>query len=510
MNQANKNTTDGSVERGPGHTLGGGGGTEVGGNSPVTLSGSNQEPGTVLSGEGVKGAVQVSPCIDMCIDRRSQNANCSDTRPRSNSMNASFGDSSFQTKKNNSRLDDFNSTNDDVQSVSQLDETGFDNSNVNYGDITYVEFPEGVDRNISINEVDNIHFDKSINLNDDNNIIKDNMEIEKEKDNNMDNSKTDKTDKDNSSDVDQEENPKKKRISNSERRWRKKCRLEEEKGKEFKEKNKDKPITELQKKVNEAYKKKMSYAQCAKTHEMLEIRSSNLDIQLDQPDFDKIDMELLYKYAGLDVADDPESINVDDDDELEDNTEIESCNKNFYGLVGGISQGCCWFACDNVQTADFVREHAPNILPPAPYTNSYKYVVYSASQKPFRYMKCKVPKKMWNSKKKLQALFKASNNCLRSTYANEEGVPTQVHFKITAGCHNYREEIVNNKFFWVQMEIDEKLMPTLTGMDQRGALKLGASPISLIGGGIVSETKKQIEKQLTGDLDALVEEELRG
>ena len=60
------------------------------------------------------------------------------------------------------------------------------------------------------------------------------------------------------------------------------------------------------------------------------------------------------------------------------------------------------------------------------------------------------------------------------------------------------------------MEIDEKLMPTLTGTDQRGALKLGASPISLIGGGIVSETKKQIEKQLTGSLGDLVEEEIRG
>lgn len=194
---------------------------------------------------------------------------------------------------------------------------------------------------------------------------------------------------------------------------------------------------------------------------------------LDQPDFDKIDMELLYRYAGLDVNEDPENINVDDDD-MDDNNENEGENKNFYGLVGGISQGCCWFA----------------------YTNDYKYVVYSASQKPFRYMKCKVPKKMWNSKKKLQALFKASNNCLKTTFPNDEGVQILAHLKITAGCHNYREEIINDKFFWIQMEIDERLMPFLTGADQKGALKLGASPISLIGGGIVSETKKQIEKQL--------------
>jgi hypothetical protein len=504
----NMEISDESVERGPGHTLGGGGGTVVGGNGPVTLSGSNSDPGSVLSGEGVKGAVQVSPGLDMCIDRRSENAKICDTRPRSDSMNASFGDASFQNKMNNSRLDDFNSTNDDAQSVSNLDMTG-DNSIVNYGDITYVDMciPEGLTKNPSQNDVDNIDFDRSINLNDDTNIVKDPVR-DTEQQKTSDNTERDDEEAD---DTEKEENPKKKRISNSERRFRKKLRMEEEKGKEFREKNKNKPLSELQKKVNEAYKKKLSYAQCAKTHEMLEIRSSNLDVMLDQPDFDKIDMELLYKYAGLDVvADDPENINVDDDDEIDGNTEIKDCNKNFYGLVGGISQGCCWFACDNVQTADFVREHAPNILPPAPYTDSYKYVVYSASEKPFRYMKCKVPKKMWNSKKVLQALFKASNNCLKSTYPTDDGTQREVHFKITAGCHNYKEEIINNKFFWVQMEIDEKLMPTLTGTDQRGALKLGASPISLIGGGIVSETKKQIEKQLTGSLGDLVEEEIRG
>ena len=60
------------------------------------------------------------------------------------------------------------------------------------------------------------------------------------------------------------------------------------------------------------------------------------------------------------------------------------------------------------------------------------------------------------------------------------------------------------EFFWLQVEVDKKLMPLLTGSEHRGALKLGASPINLIVGGIVLETKKQIEKDLIQQPDDLV------
>ena len=488
MSQANRDLTNGGIELGPGNASEGSGGTGGRGDGPVAPPGSRQNPGAVLTGDGERMDAQVSPSVCVCI--RSENANntcgvCSESGPCSKSMTDQMDDSAFLNEKNDSNLDDFNSSSNDVQSVSLLDMTGFNNSNANYEDITYVDF----NRSLNLTSSDNI--DKNVDNNAikkaNTNIVKD---VETEKNANVD-----------------DENPKKKRISSNERRFRKKCRFEEEKGREFREKNKDKVMSDLQKKVNDEYKKKLSYAQCAKTHEMLEIRADNLDVLLDQIDFDKIDKDLLYKYAGLDCNEDPENMIIDDD-ELDENVENQE-NKNFYGLVGGISNGCVWFACDNKQKADFVREHAPNILPPAPYSDEYKYVVYSATEKPFRYMKCKVPKKMWNSKKKLQFLFKASNNCLNQKFPNSEGIPTPVHFKITAGCHNYKEEIIQNKFFWIQMEVDEKLMPTLTGTAQKGSLKLGASPINLLGGGIVSETKRQIEKSLAGDLDILVPEDLR-
>ena len=53
-------------------------------------------------------------------------------------------------------------------------------------------------------------------------------------------------------------------------------------------------------------------------------------------------------------------------------------------------------------------------------------------------------------------------------------------------------------------------MPILTGNELKGALKLGASPINLIGGGIVSETKKNLEKQMTQHLDEIVDQDIRG
>jgi hypothetical protein len=488
MNQANNEIRRGGIEGGPGNVSGGSGGTEGVGSGPVAPSGSLLNPVYVLTGDGVRNEeAQVSPSV--CVILRSENANntcvSSESRPCLGIMTAREGDSGFQNEQNNSNLDDFNSSNNDAQSVSLLDMTGCENSN-DFGDITYVEFPNDFDKSLNLNSNNIDNNTDSTDINVDNNIVKD-VELEK------------------NSDV--EGNPKKKRISSAERRFQKKCRLEEEKGREFRDKNKNRPMSELQKKVNDEYKKKMSYAQCAKTHEMLEIRADNFEILLDQADFDKIDKDLLYKYAGMDIVEDPENMIMDEDDE-DENVENQE-PKFFYGLVGGISNGCCWFACDNKETADFVREHAPSILPPPPLSENYKYVVYSATEKPFRYMKCKIPKKMWNTKRKLQCLFKASNNCLNQKIPNSEGVLSNVHFKITAGCHDYKEEIINNRFFWIQMEVDEKLMPTLTGINQKGSLKLGASPINLIGGGIVSETKKQIEKSLTGDLADLVPEDLR-
>ena len=79
---------------------------------------------------------------------------------------------------------------------------------------------------------------------------------------------------------------------------------------------------------------------------------------------------------------------------------------------------------------------------------------------------------------------------------NSEAVLADVHFIITAVCYDYKEEIINNKFFWIQMEVDEKLMPTLTGINQRGSLKLGASSFNLIGGGIVQRLKSKLRRIL--------------
>lgn len=492
MNQAELDTSDESIDFGPNNAFRGSGGTGGGGAGPVAPSGSNQQPEAVLSGfDNMDTGVQVNFYLNNCCTR-SKNANgdtCGCTKggtsPGSNisKVNSSLSecgakdDTDIQNQSTNSRMDDFDSTYDDAQSVSLLDKTGFDNSKVNYGDITYVEIPEEFN-NININTNSNSY-------------IKDKGEKVKE------------------SHDDENEDPKKKRLNNSERRWRKKCKIEEERGKEIRDKNKGKPMTDLQAKINEAYKKKISYAQCVKTHEMLEVRSSDSDVMLDQADFDKIDRELLYRYAGMEINDDDENVDEENGDE---DIDEENLNKNFYGLVGGISQGCCWLACDNEETAAFVKLNVPQILPPSPYTDKYKYIVYSASQKPYRYMKCKVPKKFWDTKKRLQFCFKASNPCLRQRFpdAANPGKTKVAHFKITAGCFDKAAEMIDDKFFWVQVEIDEQLMPILTGSEMRGGLKLGASPINLIGGGIVSETKKNIEKELTQHLGDLNSEELRG
>ena len=125
----------------------------------------------------------------------------------------------------------------------------------------------------------------------------------------------------------------------------------------------------------------------------------------------------------------------------------------------------------------------------------YKYTVYEASEKPFRYMKAKIPLRYWATKKKLTGMLRIFNPCLRQTLPNHKNVKKIVHFKIIAGCVDQSENI-EGKYFWIQCEVDERLISQLTDPTMRGALQLGASPINLYGGGIVGETKKKLAEKI--------------
>ena len=131
-------------------------------------------------------------------------------------------------------------------------------------------------------------------------------------------------------------------------------------------------------------------------------------------------------------------------------------------------------------------------------------MVYEASNKPFRYLKGKVPARYWATKKKLTGMLKIFNECLRKTMPNHKNINKFVHFKIVAGCVDYDEEIIDGKFFWINCEVDERLICKLTDPSMRGQLRIGASPINLYGGGVVSETKAKLAKKISQEEVACV------
>ena len=402
-----------------------------------------------------------------------------------------LGDTGVEKLNNSncSRKDDDSIIND-VESILEI--TDLDDSNVNLADLTFVNLPKSF-KTININ--------KSL-------IVKDGEKGEKEK----------------GKEKEKDGEPLKKRLSNSERRFAKKVKMDEERGKVIREQNKGKPMSDIDIKINQELKKKTTYAQAAKTKPvMLEIRADNLEITLEQEDFNTLDQQLVFSFAELnafnnetseeeeDENDDKEkekAIKTKIDDSDEEDEEDLSNDRYFCGYIGGLSQGACWFACDNKETAEFIRGHVPTIDPPN--KGKYKYVVYEAEERPFRYLKGKIPKRYWASKSKLTNMLRMFNPCLRKTLPNHKNVKKLVHFKIIAGCVDPEETIIDNKYFWIQIEVDERLIHILTEPGMRGTLKLGASPINLYGGGIVSETKEKLKLKITTAANEVIDKDIRG
>ena len=58
--------------------------------------------------------------------------------------------------------------------------------------------------------------------------------------------------------------------------------------------------------------------------------------------------------------------------------------------------------------------------------------------------------------------------------------------------------------------MDERIISKLTDPIMKGCFKIGASPIQLFGGGIVSETKEKLSKKITAELNQAIDSDIRG
>jgi hypothetical protein len=372
----------------------------------------------------------------------------------------------------------------DAVDVSTLDFSSMDDSNVNLSDITAIDFDKSFSIYISNKSKENHLLMKANDKDNENdfNIVKANGDRE-----NVDVL------------MDTDENASGERVkvkgkrsfpqSTNDRRFKNNQKKADHK------KKYSMPEDPFMAAVDKEYMKRKSYADCVKEKDniILEIRCEDLNLALDQDDFKSINSQLLFKYleakqATLDQMEDEE-------DEEEDEDENDDPNNFFYGVIGGISNGAVWLACDNQITAEFVKHHVPLIKTKG--KTEYKYKVFTSEARPWRYMKAKVPVEFWGSRKTIEGAFIASNSCLnRKCVVDAAGKKCRPHFKICFGCENYDDDLDENdsNYYWLQFSIDERLMNKLAEL--KGRLRLGATSIQLLGGGMVTKAKEVIAEQM--------------
>ena len=237
--------------------------------------------------------------LSLSVDTRAEN------RPEN------MGNHDFRTV-NDSKLsnDDFDSFNDDVESIK-------------------TNSPSNVDRlSNSLMSIDNslMSIDSLVNL----------VNLDKNLDENLDENSFDITNQNLTNpnlcditvvepnfeiniDVIQE---KTRKFKTSDRRFNKRVRKEEQDKKKAKDVGR-KPSA-FGKEIDEAYGKKPTFAECVKTTEMLEIRPTDLKVELEQLDFDELDSKLL-EIKSLTYSGPPFD----------------------YDILGGIGNGAIWIACKN-------------------------------------------------------------------------------------------------------------------------------------------------------------------
>ena len=461
MPRQTTNERDGGVTGGPGGNIRQGGG-ETEENCPDALT----KPSLMLSGQTAKGVDDKNAQVGNLLfsSRGCENnvvtAAAGIYKPKDNFIAKPENNvvaAGLAKVKGDGNIDNESLTNNAI-GVSILDLNNMDDSNVNFADITVVQ----------INKSFYEDSPRVKEFNNDNDIVKV-TEIDME--------------------VDGSAEKKKGRsfpMTTNERRHRKNMRKAAEKRK-YKI-----PEDPFMAKVDQEYMKKRTYAECVRKKDaiILEVRSEDLDQALEVEDFRLIDRVLLFKYleckqqslAQLDES-------SDDADSEEDNND----EKFFYGVIGGISNGACWLACDNQTTADFVMYEVPRISTNKP----FKYQVFTSENKPFRYMRAKIPVEFWGDKKTVEGLFRISNKCLTKKIRDREGVKRRApHFKVCFGCENYQDDLDEEdpRFYWVQFEVDERVLTKLA--DQKGRLRLGSNNIMLLGGGMVTLAKEKIASQL--------------
>ena len=200
---------------------------------------------------------------------------------------------------------------------------------------------------------------------------------------------------------------------------------------------------------------KQTFADKTREGILVEFRSSVPGAPLVQEDFDHLERTILQHYLDI-----PEPTFA------------------YRTINSGISQGGVWYACENQETADFLRNLVPGIDPPEG-MGAYSYVIGNGE---LRYIKLKLPSKLWMSRDRLVKSLRLQNPSLQ-TYLDETGQRVQARFHVTQGLEPENEAAARQQqYTFVTIEVHVNTVQAI--VDLNGEVLIGNSRVRVTGAGI--------------------------
>ena len=215
---------------------------------------------------------------------------------------------------------------------------------------------------------------------------------------------------------------------------------------------------------------KQTFAEKTREGFLVEFRSSIPGAPLVQEDFDHLERTILQHYLDI-----PEPTFA------------------YRTINSGISQGGVWYACENQETADFLRNIVPGIDPPEG-MGAYSYVIGNGE---LRYIKLKLPSKLWMSRDRLVKSLRLQNPSLQ-TYLDEAGQRVQARFHVTAGLEPENEATARQQqYTYVTIEVHVNTVQAI--VDLHGEVLIGNSRVRVTGAGIdqlIAERDNQADQNI--------------
>ena len=207
-----------------------------------------------------------------------------------------------------------------------------------------------------------------------------------------------------------------------------------------------------------------SFASALKKGMGIEIRSTRSNADLDQTDFNHLELYMT-------------------------NTYIATKEKPTFHIVKdmverGRSMGGVWYVVKNKNYLNWILECIPKAGIPEGRTD-YGYKVFGPGERPYRYFLIKgIKQELWRTREEFVTLIRALNPHLDYIVEDfQDGSKRPTHIRVCNGLLNKRKEINGKGHFSITLELDEAMIKDLIKEDNLISVAL-FSQIKAVGGGI--------------------------